>query len=345
MNQQQQPTPAQLRLSYQQKVATFLISSSSASVSFNSSLTTPSWIGETARSLALRAVYNTVDTTCSSNNNTALPQEHYPTKNDNNQVALQLSNQWKEFVCLACGTTSPHPNDTITLRTLRRGKTRKRRSSRCHANQHRTNVLYQQRIQSCGNSTVNNTVQLAVREDIIRQHAQRQLANLHSIGDGRSRHCVVSICGYCGTAKKRKGIEIKKKSVSLEPQKKKKQRLNRHSGKAEVDSNERKANNIAADKHGKLQTNETTKKSDDEFTECNYISLPKSKKNNNKSNNTSKQVSAAGVKKPSFSFKKKQTEVIATSSPLLSGGKQKKKKKKGPSAGSKLMDFLSSLND
>ena len=340
MNQQQQPTPAQLRLSYQQKVATFLISSSSASVSFNSSPTTPSWIGETARSLALRAVYNTVSTTCNNNSKT-LPQEHYRTKNDNNQK--QLSNQWKEFVCLACGTVSPHPNDTITLRTLRRGKTRRRRSSRCHAHQHRNNALYQQRIQSCGNSNVNNTVQLAVREDIIRRHAQRQLANLHRIGDGRSRHCVVSTCGYCGTVKKRKGIEIKKKS-GVEQQKKK-QRRNQQSGNAVVDSNERKANNIAVDKHGKLQTNETTKKSHDEFAECNYISLPKSKKNNNKSNNISKQVSAAGVKKPSFSFKKKQTEVIATSSPLLSGGKQKKKKKKGPSAGSKLMDFLSSLND
>lgn len=303
----QQQTPAQLRSSYRRNAATFL---SSSITNFNDSSTTTSWTDEAARSLALRAVYRTAWY----GHGTDLHHPH-PTIHHHDDEG----NHWKEFVCLTCGTVSPHPNDATSLRTLQRGRTRRRRSSRSRAEQHRREDLYKRRIQSCGGGNTNSTAQSAVREDMVLRRAEMREANRRRIGDGRSRHCVVRICGFCGTETKKKGVELtnntKKTGTTKERQQKKPSESNRQ---------------------GIMPTKGARKRADDEsLDECNFISLPDSKRKHSRAV-TSKQA-AQVTETPSFSFKTKQ-------SPLVSGGK-KKKKKKGPPAGSKLMDFLSSLND
>lgn len=133
-----------------------------------------------------------------------------------------------------------------------------------------------------------------------------KLANLHRLGDGRSKHCVVNKCGFCGNEKKKKGIEVK--------------RIQRSTSNIKSIQNQKRDNS-----NEPVDLKKMVGKKDD-FKDSNFISLPGDK--------------PAAAKKTGFSlFKHKQN----STPPLLSGGKKKKAKKQA--AGSKLMDFLSSLND
>jgi hypothetical protein len=291
MNEEQQTTPSRLRTAYQQKAAAYLFSVDS--------LNTTSWIGDAARSLALRAVYR------------------QPSDTDDGN-GKESSSSWNELVCLSCGTLSyPHnvhnqvgDTSTVMLRPLKRGSTRRRRASRSRVAQISKESLQKQRM---GNTNTNPQL----RKEIIEQNQRMKLANLNRLGDGRSRHCVVNKCGFCGVERKRKGVEVKSAQKNK-------------SSKREKQSFQK---SIVAD----LKRNEKK----DVFDNSNFISLPgpqkKSKANAMKSNTT-----LAASSKTSFSFKNKQAD-LSKPAPLLTGGKKKKTKKKQP--GSKLMDFLSSLND
>lgn len=143
------------------------------------------------------------------------------------------------------------------------------------------------------------------------QSARRKTAYSFRIGDGRSRQCIVNTCGHCGGVRKRKGADVKPNGRKIAAKK--------------VQQSVPKSPSVVSKK--------------DEFQIGNdFISLPGNPKK--RGNVATNKVTAAP--KSGFSFKKTQSGNDNTM-PLLSGGKKKKVKKKQP--GSKLMDFLSSLND
>jgi hypothetical protein len=285
MNDNNKQSPAQLRTAYQKKAAAYLFGVNSLN----------SWIGDAARSLALRAVYERSDTSCGQNENG--------------------SNSSNDFACLACGTLS-YPQETfrannyaskVIIRSMKRGRTRRRRASRSKAAQLSKEAIQKQRM---GNTNTNPQL----RKEIIEENQRMKLANLYRIGDGRSKHCVVNKCGFCANEKKRKGVEVKGVQKTGISGKKVKQKQVRES-------------NISSSRQ------DIEKK--DEFKDSNFISLPGNLKKG-KAGTTNK---AAAPSKIGYSFKQKQ----GNPPPLLSSGKKKKAKKQP--AGSKLMDFLSSLND
>ena len=286
MSKEQQQSPAQLRAAYEQDTAAFL---------FHIQVKSPHlWIGNTARSLILRALYD---------------QPFATQTSPNDQIVYDR--KWNEFVCLACGTLS-YPQDMTnicvdtssktTLRAMKRGRTRRRRSSRSKALQYRKEYLHKQR--SHGGSNTN----LQLRREVMEQGHRMKMASLHRLGDGKSRHSLVTKCGYCGEEKKRKGVEVK---VSQSNRAAKKDQQTVH--KCVTDRSIGK-----------------TIEKQDGFVESNFISFSDSQqKYTSKPNNT------VAVAKKGFSCKQNR-------SPLLSGSTKKAKKKP---ASSKLMDFLSSLND
>jgi hypothetical protein len=267
MNDDEMSSPALLRATYQQKAAAYL---------FDTFPLIPR-ATDAARFLSLRAVYDRSEPSC-------LERVE--------QIRLN------ESVCMACGTLS-YPMNTSSatiLRSLKRGRTRRRRASRSKAAQLIKETVQKQRM---GNTNTNPQL----RKEIIEENQRIKLANLHRLGDGRSKHCVVNTCGFCGNERKKKGIEVKsiQKSYTKSIQKPKR------------------------DKSNSLVDSKKLKCEKDEFKDSNFISLPGKP--------------AAAMPKTGFSFKQKKN----TNPPLLLGGKKKKAKKQA--AGSKLMDFLSSLND
>lgn len=285
------PTADLLRIAYQQKAATYLFSVAHQST-INSPKSSISWVGEAARSLALRTIYNKPNLSISIHESTQ--------KNSDDS-------KWSEFVCFTCGTLS-HPQNptssTTILKSMKRGSTRRRRSSRSKARQCQRDLLLKQHLQS-----VSNNPQL--KQEIKEKGTQRKMAYSYIIGDGRSRQCIVNKCGHCGGLKKRKGVNVKPGGRT------------------------KRAKKIPS-----LQKSPPASRSQkDEFQGGNdFISLPCNLKESG--NMATNKMTAAP--KSGFSFKKKQA-CNDNSMQLLSGGKKKKVKKKQP--GSKLMDFLSSLND
>jgi hypothetical protein len=321
MNNDQQQTsqltasPTQLRLAYQQRASAFL---------FHHAASHPdtSWIGDAARSITLRAIYSR-------------PFE----KNINdltNNTDSTIS--WRDYACMACGTpsyplspstTPPTDAETpgkITLRTLRRGRTRRRRASRSRASQYHKEALFQKRIGTFGNA---NNLHLASAWE---EKQRIQMASIHRLGDGRAGHCVVIRCSFCGNEKKRKGVEITRAGKKI-----------------------KKKKTIASSTATNIATRDCAKSSEktknqDECIDSNFISLPilgnRAQKNKRKEDRVHHDTNTA-VPPKNFSFKNKTTTITTTATAttsLLSGGKKKKVKKK-PVSSKGLMDFLSSLND
>ncbi|KAL3778594.1 hypothetical protein HJC23_007469 [Cyclotella cryptica] len=336
MNSVQQQTsqppsnPTQLRIAYQQRASAFLFQHAAAHPK-------TSWIGEAARSMTLRALYSRPY-----ENNNVINAHHDDSHTPRNGSPIT----WKDYVCIACGTpTYPLPPSNpssppaytetpsqITLRTLRRGRTRRRRSSRSRAAQFHKEAIFQKRIGTIGNANNLHSLALAWEEK-----QRMQMASLHRLGDGRARHCVVIHCRFCGTEKKRKGVEIK--SVGKKVKKK----------KTVVSSSSTGTTNTTT-RHC-AQSSEKIKKQND-LEDSNFISLPNlgnmTQKNKRKVDKVHHDTNTA-VPSKHFSFKHKTTSTTTTpaaaiTSPLLSGGKKKKVKKK-PVTSKGLMDFLSSLND
>ena len=372
------PTPSQITTLYRQNVANFLFCCD-ASLEQNQTprdcdnITT--WIGNTARSISLRAATSIADSDNIdiSDNKSSKKRKKELTKISNTRntkvsahdvLRLQPSSSWSDNICMACGTllfppVMPHtainaninkedrkeessgtnntmsdnqlqtPNQlllsqplpsNIYIRPLKRSRTRRRRASRAKAKELHNRALS---IQRRGSSNTN----IQLQKEILINEKIQQVASSYRLGDGRAKNCLVMKCTYCGTKKKRKGIEVKadiKKSSSmgsdnnlLKPAKNDTRTKIKGTAQQQQHNNKEKKNVISQIKDN-----------------SDYIYLSSisggSKDNSKGSNNTGK------------SGKRKQNDDV---SPLLTGKKKKKKKKAPEKKKSDLMDFLSSLND
>jgi len=212
--------------------------------------------------------------------------------------------------------SQPLPSN-IYIRPLKRSRTRRRRASRAKAKELHNRALSIQR-----RGTSNTNIQL--QRDILMNEKIQHVASSYRLGDGRAKNCLVMKCTYCGTKKKRKGIEVKaddKKSSSMGSDNDLKtakndtrKKMKRTPAQQQQHNNKEKKNVISQIKDN-----------------SDYISLSSvggiTAKDNSKGNNAGK---------------RKQNDDVS----LLLSGKKKKKKKKAPEKKkSDLMDFLSSLND
>ena len=367
------PTPSQITTLYRQNVANFLFCCDASLEKYQ----TPrdcdnitSWIGNTARSISLRAATSIAD--CDnidiSDNKSNKKRKKELTKISNTRntkvsahdvLRLQPSSSWSDCICMACGTllfppvmpqiindadfrkedtkeessgtnntmsdnqlqtpnhlllSQPLPSN-IYIRPLKRSRTRRRRASRVKAKELHNRALSIQR-----RGTSNTNIQL--QKDILMNEKIQQVASSYRLGDGRAKNCLVMKCTYCGTKKKRKGIEIK----------------------ADI----KKSSSIGSDNNSLKATKHDTQKQRSGTTQ-------QQQHNNNEKKNVISQIkdnsdyislsSIGGVtlnSQGNNTGERKQKDDV---SPLLSGKKKKKKKKAPEKKKSDLMDFLSSLND
>ena len=353
----------QITTLYRQNVASFLfVSDSSLSLQkhahtqqhhtasthkkYDSSLT--SWIGDTARSLSLRATTplahgNDDGTIGTSGSNRKKKNAKKSSKNGKVVTAADIvtslpSSNWSDYTCMSCGTLLFPPvlppsiannknndfnnNDNnkqqqtiqslpsnIYIRPLKRSKTRRRRASRTKAKElHNRSLSIQRR----GTS---NAINMQLQKDVLLKEKIQKVAASYCLGDGRAKNCLVMKCTYCGTKRKRKGVEVKPDAAKIN-----RTRGSDNGGKPDKNANQQKR--IEATKHN----NDTNPIGIETQIRANsdYISL-----------------SSIGG---GISGKRKHAEEHTP--PLLLAGKKKKKKKK-PVEKKKgdLMDFLSSLND
>lgn len=292
---------------FREEVANFLFSCdkklSSSPCDASPSLT--SWIGDTARAVTLRSVATA---------------GHIPmlSANESNSASVRA-----DFICLACGTLllpqhtataylrelakspnptslfepSPTPDCKISLRSMKRGRSRRRRASRCRAKQlHNASLLMKR---------TGGTNNVQVRMTAIAQKDLLKVADSYRIGDGKSKHCIVIECNFCGAKRKRKGIEISVKN------------MRRRTEPTDATANCSKKTNKKKTQTNKERSVETQIRDNTDF-----ISL----------------VSFGDTQQG------KKVE-MNNDAPLLQIGKKKKKKQEPKNKNSDLMDFLSSLND
>ena len=369
------PTPSQITTLYRQNVANFLFCCD-ASLEQNQiprdcdNITT--WIGNTARSISLRAATSMADsdskdiTDHKSNKKkkkelTRISNTRNTKVNAHDVLRLQPSSNWSDNICMACGTllfppvmhhtaintdinkqdkkeessgstnnntrsdnqlqtpnqllmSQPLPSN-IYIRPLKRSRTRRRRASRVKAKELHNRALSIQR-----RGTSNTNIQL--QKEILMNERIQQIASSYRLGDGRAKNCLVMKCTYCGTKKKRKGMEVKADI--------------KRSSMGSDNNLLKPANNDTRTKiKGTAAQQPTNKEKKNVISQINdnsdYISLSSisgvTAKDNSQRNNTGK---------------RKQNDDVS----LLLSGKKKKKKKKAPEKKkSDLMDFLSSLND
>lgn len=281
-------------------------------------------------------------------------------------------NSWSDCICMSCGTlllpppseidvsntimeetakgasnpltmTASQPlqllllplNSHISLRPLKRGRTRRRRASRVKAKElhNRTLSLQRRGGGGGGNSNNINSTSLQIRNETIQKEKMQRLASMYNLGDGRAKNCIVIKCTFCGMKKKRKGMEIKKSVVSPPPSSSlKSSRVQRSSGNETVNAKKMTVQ-LPSDRRGVVHL--TRKRVEDVSSQIrdntDFISLGSTRGSG---------IGAGDARK------RKQGGDDAIISPLLLGGKKKKKKQtETPKKGSDLMDFLSSLND
>lgn len=301
---------------YRQEVANYLFSCDQklSSSSCRSSIT--SWIGDAARTVTLRSV--------------AAAAEGDPGAHDIS-AKTSVSLNRADYVCMTCGTfllpqagsnsnytassltklaTNPTTttNCKISLQSMKRGRSRRRRASRCRAKELHNSSLLMKRAGSTNNAQV--------RANVMAQKELLKVADSYRLGDGKSKQCIVVECKFCGSKRKRKGMEVSVKSTrrkteqsdakASRPKSKREKETQAHHAHAQ--STKRNINTIGT----QIQDN------------SDFISLASFGK--------SKQ--QATKKRP-----------VKNATPLLQGGKKKKKKQEPKSKKSGLMDFLSSLND
>lgn len=207
---------------YRQEVANFLFSCDEklSSSYCRSSLT--SWIGDTARALSLKSV-------------TAVANDdfHHPIHCDDDTKNNSYNSTTKrvDYTCLTCGTfllrmskSSPlsklgeyqiptsslfEPSSTtnckITLRRMKRGRSRRRRASRYRAKELHNSSLLTKRVGSTNNAQV--------RANLMAQKERMKVVDSYRLGDGKAKHCIVVECKFCGEKRKRKGIEVSVKNT------------------------------------------------------------------------------------------------------------------------------------
>jgi len=299
---------------YRHEVANFLFSFDQKKLSSSpcrSPLT--SWIGDTARAVTLRSVAAAADVKilCADNvyeNGSAPIRADYtcmtcgtfllPQTKANNLAASSLAELTSPNPTVSSFEPSSTTHCKISLRSMKRGRTRRRRASRCRAKELHNASLLMKRAGSTNNAQV--------RMNTMAQKELLKVADSYRLGDGKSKHCIVVKCKFCGSKRKRKGIEVSVKNTRKKTE------------NADAKANCSKKNNIHVQKEQKVETigSQICDNSD-------FISLA--------SFGTKQQ---ATKKRP-----------INNDAPLLQVGKKKKKKQEPKSKKSSLMDFLSSLND
>ena len=376
----------------------------------SSTTTSSSWMGDAARSLALRSAtpffVSIDDQDAGRKKNKSKPSRNNVANSDKlNCIAtndddaaitrtttlVQSSlSSWSDCICMACGTfllppppeidnlvsnfnivkgglyvpisakiqsipnassstkttAVPPPllplNSHIYLRPLKRGRTRRRRASRVKAKELHNRTLSLQRRGGGGGGGHHNTSIQLIRTETLQKEKIQRMASMYNLGDGRAKNCLVIECTFCGTKKKRKGIEIKKSVTPSSPSPPNTSRLQGTSK-----GNQSKvvhAKNTGSRKSMGIRVVEpTSKRVDGESSQIrdntDYISLDSTIK-------SSSGGIAVLVGGNSQKRKLDRNEVNGNSPLLLKGGKKKKKKK--PETKTKtgaLMDFLSSLND
>ena len=300
---------------YRQEVANFLFTCDQKLSSSGRSL---SWIGDTARSVTLRSV-------------AAAAAGDVPSSLVANNIDIKTSapNRADDYVCMTCGTfllpqaksnqnhtasslteLATNPTTTtrhckISLQSMKRGRSRRRRSSRCRAKELHNSSLLMKRAGSTNNPQV--------RINVMAQKELLKVADSYRLGDGKSKQCIVVECKFCGSKRKRKGIEVSVKNT------RRKTEQSDAKSSCSKSKNEKKTQTHHAQSESKTNTIGTQIRDNTDF--ISLASFGKSKQQ-------------ATKKRP-----------MKNDAPLLQVGKKKKKKQEPKGKKSSLMDFLSSLND
>mmetsp|Transcript_5791 Transcript_5791/g.9752 ORF Transcript_5791/g.9752 Transcript_5791/m.9752 type:complete len:314 (+) Transcript_5791:97-1038(+) len=305
---------------YRQEVANFLFTCDQklSSSSRRSSLT--SWIGDTARTVTLRSVAaaaagdipnnlgahdigvktlvpNRADYVCMTCGTFLLPQ----TKSNQNHTATSLTELATNPTITATTT-----NCKISLQSMKRGRSRRRRASRCRAKELHNSSLLMKRAGSTNNPQV--------RINVMAQKELLKLVDSYRLGDGKSKQCIVVECKFCGSKRKRKGIEVCVKTT-----------------RRKTDQSDAKA------------TCSTTKSKNEKKTQTHAQSRMKMNTVGTQIRDNTDFISLASFGKSKQQATKKRP--MSNDAPLLQVGKKKKKKQEPKGKKSSLMDFLSSLND
>lgn len=301
---------------YRQEVANYLFSCDQklSSSSCRSSIT--SWIGDAARTVTLRSV-------------AAAAEGDVPGAHDIN-VKTSVPNR-ADYVCMTCGTfllpqigsnsnhtassltelatnptTTTTTNCKISLQSMKRGRSRRRRASRCRAKELHNSSLLMKRAGSTNNAQV--------RDNVMAQKELLKVADSYRLGDGKSKQCIIVKCIFCGSKRKRKGIEVSVKST-----------------RRKTEQADAKASSSKSKREKETQAHHTRAQS----------------MRNKNTIGTQIQDNSDFISLASFGKSKQQAtkkRPVNNATPLL-GGKKKKKKQEPKGKKSGLMDFLSSLND
>ncbi len=348
-----------------------------------------SWMGDAARSLALRSATspffasdNHHDTDSRKNGKNKLNKNHVHKSNrldvditaaaairttttpTTGMLSRSPTNSWSDCFCMACGTlllpppeidhgvsnasiVDETPSSTttmspqllpvhshISLRPLKRGKTRRRRASRVKAKElHNRTLSLQRRRGGGGNNNNNSNIQM-IQKEILQKEKIQRMASMYNLGDGRAKNCIVIQCTFCGTKKKRKGMEIQKSNPP--PPQSSSPKMGVVHAKNNSDSRKNKMERRLVVK----PTSEKADVSSQIRDNTDFISLD--------SERMSSGIAVVGMGRDARTRKQGgdvdgQNGIV---SPLLLLGKNKKKKKRPETTKtSALMDFLSSLND
>mmetsp|Transcript_11007 Transcript_11007/g.22459 ORF Transcript_11007/g.22459 Transcript_11007/m.22459 type:complete len:450 (-) Transcript_11007:625-1974(-) len=264
---------------------------------------------------------------------------------------------------------------TVRLRPLRRGRTRRRRSSRKVAR----NITHNESIRKSkgGGRQWEDAVAVVQSHD-----QQRRLQNelLGGIRDGTKHHCVVYTCGYryCGGRRKFAGVDVQRWARRKElgrKNKRKDEKVVKNGGKLRRKGSDKRMNvKTSLSSSAIVAATTTTAKGADTNADLDFISLPSlppAKEDSIAIPSTAtvrpERVAPRDGRKSSgnssnFTFRDKAAESkkeaaahAAPAKPRRLDQPSSRKRKKGGSAAaggkrkgdkkSKLMDFLSSLND
>ena len=361
------PAPSNVTSIYRQLLSVFLLSSDACLGQFTSRnrhiSAVASWMGDAARSVALRSVRPADDdddgdeaagyVAADASNRRKAAKGKAAAENDK----FGSDPIWSDFVCMTCGTllfppppparpaadavdadgrlplSMPPPllpTGDVRLRPLKRGRTRRRRASRSRARQLHDRALSLQRRGGGGGGGSSND---ASRKDALSKEMMRRAAYSHRLGDGRARNCYVAKCAHCGTRRKRKGAEVRKDG---------KRGVGRASAGAMDDDDaarRRKSGGLTRPPPARRMAGKSNAASrtcdDSDFISLNSIGDGANKFPSKHQHQPEEQKGAG---------KRNRDENGSFVSPLLMGKKKKKKKKPELEKRGDLMNFLSSFD-
>jgi len=376
--------PSNITSIYRQSLSIFLLSSDASLGGQHASRTrcasaVTSWMGDAARSVALRSVRPLADendgdgdeaagyvAAGASNRRRKAATRGKAAAENNGEVCSDHPGRWSDFVCMTCGTLlfppPPPPSpacpaaDAVIpdddagdgLPLLPTGDVRLRplkrgRTRRRRASRSRARDLHDRALslqrRGGGGGGGNSSTSDASRKDALSKERMRLVAYSHRLGDGRARNCIVAKCAHCGTRRKRKGVEVRKE------EKKKGVGGASSAGAADDDDAARRRKGVGGMRQPpeRRMTGKSNEASPRTCDDSDFISL------NSISGNGASKFPSRHLNRPDDerqeAGKRKIDEKDSFVSPLLMGKKKKKAKKPELEKMGDLMNFLSSLND